>query len=84
MNGLKLWVWEEVLEGFHTAGLVCVLAPDEATAWALVKAKDSTAWKMTRGTLHGQDDNRPHDELDARLRPRCVESPEAFVMWGGD
>lgn len=78
----RLWVWEDVLTEY-TTGIVCVLAPDEATAWALLKEKDSTAWFVMRGRPDDSDDSRAPEELETMLRPRCVEQPEAFVVWGG-
>jgi hypothetical protein len=80
---LRLWVWEGdgVLEDY-TSGLVCVLAPDEAAAWDVLKEHDRTAWWSIRCYPENRDDPRTHEELDSASRPRCVEQPEAFVIWG--
>lgn len=75
-------MWEDVLTSF-TGGMVCVFAPNESAAWALLKEKDFTAWWVMRGRPDDNDDERTPDELDSQSRPRCVEQPEAFVVWGG-
>jgi len=76
---MRLWVLEGVLTD-HTDGMVCVLARDEAEAWAMLEQKDSTSWSVLRG-WPSEPDARPLDELP--LRFRCVDTPEAFVCWGG-
>jgi hypothetical protein len=76
---MRLWVLEGVLTDY-TDGMVCVLARDEAEAWAMLEKKDSTAWSVLRGWPK-EPDARPLDELP--LRFRRVDVPEAFVCWGG-
>lgn len=71
---LKLFVWEGVLTDY-TDGLVCILARDEAHAWRLLKRKDPTAW----WTLQGQPRNRRGEAI----RPRVINRPGAFLVWGG-
>lgn len=68
---LKLYVWEQVLCDY-TCGMVCVLAHNEEEAWKLLKEKDWRAYEMLRGI-------NPEDIE----RPRVVDKPEAFVVWGG-
>jgi hypothetical protein len=67
MDDLTLWVMEGVLTDY-TDGLVCVLARTEGEAWDLLKAKDRAAEFVLR-----QDG----------ATFRRIESPEAFVVWGG-
>jgi hypothetical protein len=52
--------------------MVCVLAHNEEEAWKLLKEKDWRAYEMLRGI-------NPEDIE----RPRVVDKPEAFVVWGG-
>lgn len=76
---MRLWVLEGVLTDY-TDGMVCVLAHDEAEAWAMLKNKDATAWCVLRDWPN-EPDTRSLDELPTRFR--CVDNPEAFVCWGG-
>lgn len=76
---MRLWVLEGVLTDY-TDGMVCVLARDEVEAWAMLEKKDRTAWSLLRG-WPSEPDTRPLDELATRFR--CVDTPEAFVCWGG-
>jgi len=74
---MYLWVWREDDSDYS----VFVFAPDEVTAWEILKIYNKGAWNMLRGNIGRRDDGRTLEELDPSLRPRRVEHPEAFVIW---
>lgn len=80
---LFLFVWEAVLTDY-TDGLVCILAHSEDEAWELLKEKDHTAWWTLRGDPEDRNDPRSPSELGADAkRPKQIDSPAAFLVWGG-
>lgn len=70
MNKLKLYVWENVLEGW-TAGVMFALAQDADHARELIR--------LRAGNGFG-----PHSRLheDLAKEPRVIEQPEGFFVWG--
>lgn len=90
---MKLFVWENVLSDY-TDGLVCVLAEDEKQAWDKLYEKDSLAWWDLQGSpdvgppplsesAKRDADRRQVFLYPGAIRPREVEKPEAFAVWGG-
>jgi len=91
---MKLFVWEGVLEDW-TSGLVCAFAEDEKQAWQKLYEKDSTAWWNLQGHLEIEGTGSLSTRLwmkfnatgefvtDRAVRPKVIEAPEAFVVWGG-
>lgn len=67
MMKLKLFVWDGALEDY-SKGVVFALAHTEEEALALIEARDHVAHSVL---------------LRDGPKSRCVETPEAFVVWGG-
>lgn len=66
-TNLKLYVWEDVLCGDLTSGIMFALAGSADEARELI--------------IKGYN-LQPFDEL--RMEPRCIEAPEAFIVFGAD
>jgi hypothetical protein len=69
---LQLYAWDHVSDGFNN-DTVYVLAEDVEHAWRVFQEQShSLWWRCWKGTMVGN--------TDVAIRPRCVESPEVFVM----
>ncbi len=79
---MKLWVWEGVLTDY-TSGLVCVHAETEERAWELLKAQDKLAWRLLTNGDSGYCDCAECLTEGEAIRPRCVDSEEVLVVYGG-
>ena len=82
---LCLFVWEDVLKDY-TAGMACAIAHNEDEAWKALAEADHTAWWFLRGRPEDRNDPRTADKLKddpTVVKPRRVDSPEGFAVWGG-
>jgi hypothetical protein len=74
---MKLFVWEDVLQDY-TSGIVVAFAETEDEAWKLI-AKN--------GRFSASEEPVTDEEVNEWVKrigkPRLVEKPEAFIVWGG-